>query len=211
MELSGCKTVPLSEQKITSDYKTFTSSRRNVTKIILLGDSGVGKTSLINQLINAEFTHSLDSTVGVNLTTKKFTIGVPSSNPEVLVFTDVSGHQRFADIRQAYYKGIEIVLAVADLTNKASLENLEKLWIPEFVKSKPLDEGFRIKVQLIGNKYDLQGEIKISHQELENVASRLSSLFPSEVSFLKPTLFTSAKANQNVNKSFGVPNNVKFS
>lgn len=199
--------MPLSEQKINSDYKTFTSSRRNVTKIILLGDSGVGKTSLIDRLISAEFTHSLDPTVGVSLTTKKFSFA--TNSPEVLVFTDVSGHHRFADVRKAYYKGIEIVLAVCDVTNKKSLENLEQTWIPEFVKSNPLEDGLRIKIQLIGNKSDLTKSAELSRKDLEASANKIQFLFP-QVSILKPCLLTSAKENLFVNESFGVPKGVIF-
>lgn len=200
--------MPLSETKISSDYKTFTSSRRNVTKIILLGDSGVGKTSLIDRLVNAKFTHSFDPTVGVNLTTKKFSFA--SNNPEVLVFTDVSGQQRFADVRQAYYKGIEIVLAVCDVTDKKSLENLEHIWIPEFVQSNPLEDGLRIKIQLIGNKSDLTKSAEISRKDLDASANKINFLFP-QVSILKPCLLTSAKENLFVNESFGVPKGVVFS
>lgn len=200
--------MPLSETKISSDYKTFTSSRRNVTKIILLGDSGVGKTSLINRLINAKFTHNFDPTVGVSLTTKKFSFA--SNNPEVLVFTDVSGQNRFADVRQAYYKGIEIVLAVCDVTDKKTLENLEHIWIPEFVQSNPLDDGLRIKIQLIGNKSDLTKSAEISRKDLDASANKINFLFPG-VSVLKPCLLTSAKDNLFVNESFGVPKGVVFS
>ena len=200
--------MPLNEKEIPVNYKTFSSSRRNVTKIILLGDCGVGKTSLIERLINARFQLETPSTVGINLTTKKFSVG--SGNPEVLVFTDVSGHKRFADIRKSYYSGIEIVLAVCDITQKESLLNLEKIWVPEFINSNPLEQGLRIKIQFICNKFDLLDKQVITQKDLEETAGRINFLYP-EVSILKPSLMASAKENLRVNESFGVPKNVIFS
>ena len=150
----------------------------------------------------------MPSTVGVNLTTKKFTAGI--GNQEVLVFTDVSGQNRFAYIRKSYYTGIEIMLAVCDLTQKSSLFNLEKIWIPEFINYNPLDKDLRIKIQLLGTKFDLTEKIVIWKKDLDETASRISFLFP-EVSILKPCLLTSAKNNLYINESFGIPTGVVFS
>ena len=199
--------MPLSENKILNDYKTSSSSRRNISKIVILGDSGVGKTSLIEQLVNAKFDPNYTMTIGVNLITKRYPIGI--DNYQVLVFSDISGQTRFADIRKSYYTGVEIVMAVCDLTDRKTLENLEYIWIPEFIQSNPLEEGLRIKIQLIGNKCDLKDQLELSIYDLTETATRIDNFFP-EVSVLKPCLLTSAKDNLYINESFGVPKNVVF-
>ncbi len=200
--------MPISETKIASDFQVSSSSRRNISKLVLLGDSGVGKTSLIERLVNARFNPLYNMTIGVNLITKRYSIGI--NNYQVLVFSDVSGQTRFADVRKSYYTGVEIVLAVCDLTNRKTLENLEYVWIPEFIRSNPVEEGLRIKIQLIGNKFDLKNELELSKYDLEESAYRIGNFFP-EISLLKPCLLTSAKDNIFVNETFGVPKNVIFS
>lgn len=99
---------------------------------------------------------------------------------------------------------------MCDLTKKESLNNLEKIWIPEFIRSNPLDKDLRIKIQLLGTKSDLTERVVISKKDLEDTASRISFLFP-EVSILKPCLLTSAKNNLYINESFGVPKGIVFS
>ena len=200
--------MPLSEKKIITDYQVSSSSRRNVSKIVLLGDSGVGKSALIERLVNSKFNPEYSMTIGVNLITKRYKIG--TDNYQVLVFSDISGQTRFSDIRKSYYVGVEIVMAVCDLTNKNTLENLECMWIPEFIHSNPVGEGLRVKIQLIGNKFDLKNEFEISKYDLEETSTRLGYSFP-EASMLKPCLLTSAKENLFVNETFGVPKNVEFS
>lgn len=199
--------VPLSDKKIYQDYQVSSSSRRNISKIVIVGDSGVGKTSLIERLVNSNFSPEYNMTIGVNLITKKYDIGV--NNYQVLVFSDISGKTRFADIRKTYYLGVEIVMAVCDLTNRKSLENLEYVWIPEFIESNPVGEGLRTKVQIIGNKVDLKNKLECSIYDLEETASRIRNYFPN-VSVLKPCLLTSAKDNLYINETFGVPKNVTF-
>ena len=200
--------MPLSENKIESDYKVSSSSRRNISKIVLLGDSNVGKTCLIERLVNSTFNPNYNMTIGVNLITKRYAIGL--DNYQVLVFSDISGQTRFADIRKSYYMGVEIVMAVCDLTNRETLNNLENIWIPEFIDSNPVEEGLRTKIQLIGNKVDLKDELEISIYDLEETASRIAYCHP-QVSMLKPSLLTSAKEGLYINESFGVPRNVEFS
>ena len=200
--------MPLSENKIASDYKVSSSSRRNISKIVLLGDSNVGKTCIIERLVNSTFNPEYNMTIGVNLITKKYAIG--PDNYQVLVFSDISGQTRFADIRKSYYIGVEIVMAVCDLTDSKTLDNLEKVWIPEFIGSNPVEEGLRTKIQLIGNKFDLKNKLEISIYDLEETSSRIGYCHP-EVSMLKPCLLTSAKDGLYINESFGVPKNVVFS
>jgi GTPase SAR1 family protein len=139
-------------------------------------------------------------TVGVNVQTKKSPIG--NQDSELFIFSDIAGQSQFLNLRKSYYAGIEIVLAVFDLTRKESLTNLENIWIPEFLNSNPLEEGLRTKIQLVGNKSDLKDSIEVTYADMEACVSRIMKRF-SQTSFLRPFLMTSAKNNLYINQAFG--------
>ncbi len=170
-----------------------------MTKVVILGDSGVGKSSIIERFINARFSPKYNMTIGFNVVAKNFRIDQDS---ELLVFLDVAGESRFAEVRKPCYLGAEIVLAVCDLTSKKSLTNLEKVWLPEFTKYRSNDEELHPKIQIIGNKCDLTDKIVISPEELQETAFRISVKYP-QFTILTPSIITSAKENMFINESLG--------
>ena len=110
-----------------------------------------------------------------------------------MVLWDLAGQERFKDVRSVFYTGVEIVLAICDLTRKNTLKNLEKIWIPEFI-SFNTSKFFKPKIQLIGNKCDLEDLIVITSDDLMETACKLSIKYP-QISMLTPCLRTSAKEN----------------
>ena len=183
--------MPLTELDIISHHRTFSFTHQNITKIAVLGDSGVGKTSLVNRFVSSKFEETYTMTVGGNFMTKKFPIG--NGKIEMLIFSDVAGQDRFKDVRSVFYTGVEIVLAVCDLTRKNTLKNLEKIWIPEFIRFSS-SSYIKPKIQLIGNKCDLEDLIVITSDDLKETAFKLSMKYPN-ISLLYPCLKTSAKEN----------------
>ena len=183
--------MPLTELDIISHHRTFSATNRNITKIVVLGDSGVGKTSLVNRFVSSSYEETYTMTIGGNFITKKFPIG--DGKIEMLIFSDVAGQERFKDVRSVFYTGVEIVLAICDLTRKNTLKNLEKIWIPEFI-SFNTSKFFKPKIQLIGNKCDLEDLIVITSDDLMETACKLSIKYP-QISMLTPCLRTSAKEN----------------
>lgn len=183
--------MPLRDLDVMLNAKTTKTSRRTITKIAILGDSGVGKTSLIERFVNSGFSEKYNMTIGGNFYTKK--IPLANGKLQMTIISDVSGQARFQDVRQVFYNGVDIALAVCDLTRKDSLQNIEKIWIPEFLSwvSRP---GFKPKIQLVGNKVDLRDLLVISKRDLEEMVSRLTIKYP-HTTILKPILITSAKKN----------------
>lgn len=118
-------------------------------KVLLLGDSGVGKSSIIQRYISDTFCPSLVSTLGVDLKTKR--MHIDDKVVQVQVW-DTAGQQAFHKITASYYKGSNAILLVYDISDRATFTNIE-YWM----KSIKERAGENVKVALLGNKMDLRG------------------------------------------------------
>lgn len=118
-------------------------------KIILLGDSGVGKTSIINQYINGKFDEGTPATVGVEFQKQILTI---NGEQIKLCIWDTSGQEKFRTISQHYYRNIDGVILVYDITKPQTLTNINDYWIHQ-LQENAVDSYENI---LIGNKSDLK-------------------------------------------------------
>ena len=128
-----------------------------IFKIVLIGDSSVGKTNIFSRYLNDEFDPESKSTVGVEFGTKNFKI----ENKIVKVqIWDTAGQERYRSITNAYYKGAKGCLLVYDITNKTSFDNLDK-WISD-LKSNGDD---KVSIILVGNKSDLDSQRAITLEE----------------------------------------------
>ncbi|KAL6514567.1 hypothetical protein OROGR_020146 [Orobanche gracilis] len=129
------------------------SRRRALLKVIILGDSGVGKTSLMNQYVNKKFSNQYKATIGADFLTKEVQF-------EDRVFTlqiwDTAGQERFQSLGVAFYRGADCCVLVYDVNVMKSFDNLNN-WREEFlIQASPSDpENFPFVV--IGNKVDVDG------------------------------------------------------
>ena len=153
-------------------------------KILLLGDSGVGKSSLLLRYTKNEFISDLRSTIGVEFALKYLTIDDFQLKVQIW---DTAGMERYRSITNAYYKGSKGVIVVYDICRQKSFESVDK-WIDDF-KSKADDDAVII---LIGNKSDLNEKREVSKEEAESKAQK------NKFGFME----TSAKDNNNVQKAF---------
>ncbi len=153
-------------------------------KIIIIGEFAVGKTSLIRNYIDKEFTEDYKATIGTNLFLKK--MKVKDADVTITIW-DLAGQTRFEKIRFAYYKGAQGVIAVGDLTRKSTFKRIEGFWLPDFRKN----ESIETPVIILANKEDLKPEI--DDDALHEVAQRTNAL-----SVIK----TSAKTGTHVNEAF---------
>lgn len=128
-------------------------------KIILIGDSGVGKTCLMKRYTENVFCENLAATIGVDFKIKTITLG---SKKAKLQLWDTAGQERFKSIVSNYYRGADGVFVVFDMCNKESFKHIE-LWIEEFLmrNSKESSEIF-----LLGNKMDKIEDITITDEEV---------------------------------------------
>lgn len=155
-------------------------------KILMLGDSGVGKSSLINRWTMDTFSPTLVSTVGVDFKAKK--VALDGENLNVQVW-DTAGQEHFHKITQSYYKGANGIMLIFDVSDKLTLENVE-YWVKN-IKKHALDS---VHVALVGNKTDLRdGSDKCCDSDAgRNVALK----------FGVPYFETSAKEAVNVDEAF---------
>ena len=127
-------------------------------KILILGDSSVGKTSLLLQYADGYFPTIYVATIGIEYKVKKININGADINLQIW---DPAGEERFRSITQNYMKGADGILYVYDITQKSSFDNL-KTWIRQ---SEEITEGF--KKIIVGNKSDLENERRIQKETVQ--------------------------------------------
>jgi len=152
-------------------------------KLVLIGDSGVGKSCLLLRFADDSFTESYISTIGVDFRFKTLAVG----NKFVkLQIWDTAGQERFRTITSAYYRGADGIIMVYDVTNKESFDHVQD-WLQEV--NRYSNEG-TCKL-LIGNKSDREDKV-ITTQQGQEFAVQLGM----------PFLETSAKTASNVEEAF---------
>ena len=119
-------------------------------KVVLLGESGVGKTSIISRFINDVFEEGLVTTTGASYAGKNMIFKDYQNQVVRFEIWDTAGQERYKSITSVYYKGAKGALVVYDITSKLSFGNIEK-WMNEIREKTSPD----LKLMLIGNKVDL--------------------------------------------------------
>ena len=140
-----------------------------IFKIVLIGDSGVGKTNILSRYINNEFSLATQSTVGVEFGSK-----IIKKNGKVikLQIWDTAGQERYKSITSAYYKGSKGAFVVYDITRKTTYENIDK-WIGELKTNGSED----VLIMLVGNKSDLEEKREVITEEVEKKAQEQKLAF----------------------------------
>lgn len=153
-------------------------------KLLLIGDSGVGKSCLLLRFSEDSFTSSFITTIGIDFKIKKIFL----DNKWVkLQIWDTAGQERFRTITSAYYRGSDGIIMVYDVTNKSSFDHVRH-WFGEVTKYATKNTS----KLLIGNKIDMVDSIRVADTEGKALAGELSM----------PFLETSAKTSENVEAAF---------
>ena len=175
MEKENIQIEEVTSGDVREDYKL---------KVVIVGDSGVGKSNLIKRFTTNEFLANSKATVGVEFLSKSYKINDKIFKIEMW---DTAGQERYKSITSAYYKGAKGALVVYDTTSAQSFENVDK-WYNE-IKEKT---GKDIKLILIGNKIDL------AEQKVVNTDEALAKAKTWGI----PLMETSAKSAVNVKEAF---------
>ncbi|WFD35559.1 GTP-binding protein of the rab/ypt [Malassezia cuniculi] len=154
-------------------------------KLVLLGESSVGKSSIALRFVKDQFDDFRESTIGAAFLTKT----VPRDEEHQVKFEiwDTAGQERYKSLAPMYYRNAHCALVVYDITQEASLENA-KGWIKEL--QRHADAG--ILVALVGNKTDLEDKRTVSTETGAKYAEEEGLLF----------FETSAKTPQNIDELF---------
>ena len=157
----------------------------------LVGEGGVGKTSLIRRYVFNTFSDKYIATLGTKISKKTLILKDPRRRTQAnvrLLIWDIMGQQGFRQmLQQAYFFGAQGIVAVCDVTRSETLDFLED-WI-NAVKTVTGD----LPVTFLGNKSDLDSEIQTSLSALQSFASN----YPNSYAY-----HSSAKSGQNVEMAF---------
>jgi len=153
-------------------------------KLLLIGDSGVGKSCLLLRFADDTYTESYISTIGVDF--KIRTIQLDGKTIKLQIW-DTAGQERFRTITSSYYRGAHGIIVVYDVTEAESFNNV-KQWLHEI--DRYASEG--VNKLLVGNKSDLVSKKQVETQTAKEMADSLSI----------PFLETSAKSATNVEQAF---------
>ncbi|KAJ9181513.1 hypothetical protein P3X46_009637 [Hevea brasiliensis] len=165
-----------SDQSIKYDYSF---------KIVMIGDSGVGKSTLLLSFITGAVT-DLPNTIGVDMKMKHIKVG--GKNLKLTIW-DTAGQERYRTLTSTYYRDAHGIILVYDVTQRQTFTNLANLWAKEVELYSTNKDCVKL---LVGNKVDKESERVVSSEEGMELAKQHGFLF----------LEASAKTRENVEKCF---------
>lgn len=155
-------------------------------KVLLVGDSAVGKSCLLMRFTADRFDEVTTSTIGVDFRVKFLTI---NGKRVKLAVWDTAGQERFRTLTSSYYRGAQGVIFVYDVTRSESFEDLERIWMKEVDIYSNIEDAVKM---VVANKVDLESERQVSTSQGHDFARRMGCLY----------VETSAKTNVAVQQAF---------
>jgi len=131
---------------------------RTLLKVILLGDSGVGKSSIMNQYVHEKFSAEYKATIGADFLTKHLII---DDKPITMQIWDTAGQERFQSLGVAFYRGADCCALVFDVNDEKTFENVNS-WKEEFLLKAGIEDPQNFPFVLLGNKIDVENGRMVS-------------------------------------------------
>ena len=173
------------ERKKGALQKIKVQSGEYAYKLILGGDGGVGKTSMVHRFVEDAFQTDYKSTIGTSIMKKECEFEGLSSKVRFVIW-DLAGQSQFKRVRQTYVENAEAGIVVYDVTRKDTFDNLET-WHNEIKEASPT-----ISLVLVGNKIDLVDDRQVTTEEGQALAQKLGLTY----------IETSAKHGTNIQDAF---------
>ena len=155
-------------------------------KIVLIGESGVGKTSIISRYINNTFDLQVLTSSSAQFISK--TITLSDDTALKLDIWDTAGQEKFRSLAKIFYKDAKVIILVYDITNKMSFDNIKNYWFNEIEENSISD----VILAIVGNKDDLYEMEQVSIEEGKKFAKEKNAIFKR----------TSALSNRNIESLF---------
>lgn len=173
---------PLAQNLTTS---TSSTAFDYLFKIVLVGDTGVGKSCLLMRFADEGFNDRMTSTIGVDFRIRTMQVGGKHTKLQIW---DSAGQERFRALTSSYYRGAHAVAVVFDLSCYDSIDTVSTTWLNEI----DLHCSRHVRKILIGNKSDLVAQRQVTDEHAKSVARASNMLY----------IETSAKTSQNVYEAF---------
>ncbi|XP_010253976.1 PREDICTED: ras-related protein RABF1-like [Nelumbo nucifera] len=170
---------------LNSQVVGATESKNARVKLVLLGDSGVGKSCIVLRFVRGQFDPNSKVTVGASFLSQ--TIALHDSTTVKFEIWDTAGQERYAALAPLYYRGAAVAVVVYDITSPESFDKAQ-YWVKELQKHGNPD----IVMALVGNKADLHENRKVPVQDGVDYAEKNGMFF----------IETSAKTADNINELF---------
>ena len=147
-------------------------SNKNAIKIVLIGNSGVGKTCISQKYINEnkEIDLEVTSTIGASYFQKFLEIDGKNLSLDIW---DTAGQERYRSMGKMFYKDAYIVLFVYDITDLKSFEELQNVWYPELTNTGEKNAVLAV----VGNKSDLFEKEQVNEEDARNWAKKIGAIF----------------------------------
>lgn len=155
-------------------------------KILLVGDSGVGKSSLLMRFTAGQFEESSVPTIGVDFKLKFVTV---KNKRLKLTVWDTAGQERFRTLTSSYYRGAQGIIYAYDVTRRETFESLDDIWMREVDMYSTVEDSVKM---VVANKLDKESQRQVSREQGQEFARQHGCLF----------VETSAKTNLAVSQAF---------
>ncbi len=141
-------------------------------KVVLLGDSGVGKTCIISRYIQGDFIQNCNSTNGASYCTKNVKFEKFGKNL-LLDIWDTAGQEKYRSLTKFFYKDAAVAILVYDITRRESFDNLKNYWYQQ-----TLENGEKnLVLGVCGNKCDLYENETVTENEAKEFADKIGAIF----------------------------------
>ncbi|KAK9127518.1 hypothetical protein Syun_016315 [Stephania yunnanensis] len=170
---------------LNSDNTGAADAKNLKVKLVLLGDSGVGKSCIVLRFVRGQFDPTSKVTVGASFLSQ--TIALQDSTTVKFEIWDTAGQERYAALAPLYYRGAAVAVVVYDITVPESFKKAQ-FWVKELQKHGSPD----IVMALVGNKADLQENRQVPTEDAIEYAEKNGMFF----------IETSAKTADNINQLF---------
>ena len=119
----------------------YEREKEKICKVVLLGESGVGKTSIISSYINNKFSEALQTTTGASYVSKSMTFKEYKNKIIRFEIWDTAGQEKYRSMTQIFYKDAQIAILVYDITNEESFEEIQNYWYDQVREIASTDIG----------------------------------------------------------------------
>ena len=153
-------------------------------KVVLIGDSGVGKTSIISRFTKDTFNNEEMSSSSAQFTSKTIQINDQSIKFDIW---DTAGQEKFRALAKIFYKDAQVIILVYEIINKESFESIKNYWYKESSENSTADIFF-----VFGNKSDLYENEQVTDEEGKKFAKEINAIFK----------ITSALSNTGIDRLF---------